>query len=72
MRFGGKRILQDLLSGWVWMKLTSEKRDAVRRESSDVSEDLPALRSELTWTHYRLLLRVEMERLRKDHSCDFP
>lgn len=49
-----------------------QKSDAVRRKlgagtpDSGIAElsDLPALRRELTWTHYRLLMRVEEEAAR--------
>ena len=55
LMFGKRYALRDELP-------ESEKRDAARLEST---EDLPGLRSELTWTHYRLLLRVEDEHARK-------
>ena len=40
------------------------KRDAVRLESGDVMED-SAMRSELSWTHYRNLLRVADDKARE-------
>ncbi|MCG3206185.1 MAG: putative nuclease YhcG [Elusimicrobia bacterium] len=44
-----------------------EKLDAVRQESTKLSEKniIDALRGELTWTHYRLLLGVENPEARK-------
>jgi len=35
------------------------KRSALRRESASLEQKCSALRSELTWTHYKLLIRVE-------------
>jgi len=40
------------------------KQDAMRLESGDAMQD-SAVRSELSWTHYRLLLRVENDKARE-------
>lgn len=46
------------------LKSDPAKRDAMRLESGDVMK-ASAVRSELTWTHYRLLLRVEDDKARE-------
>jgi len=46
------------------LKSDTTKRDAMRLESGDVIED-SAVRSELSWTHYRHLLRVENDKARE-------
>jgi len=45
----------------VRLKSDETKRDATRPEFREV-EKCHALRGELSWTHYRLLLRVENEK----------
>jgi predicted nuclease of restriction endonuclease-like (RecB) superfamily len=46
------------------LKSDPAKRDAMRLESGDVMKD-SAVRSELSWTHYRHLLRVENDKARE-------
>lgn len=43
----------------------TSKRDAVRLKSEENAERIPQLRAELTWSHYRLLLRVESTEARE-------
>ena len=46
------------------LKFEPAKRGAVRLESGDLMK-ASTVRSELSWTHYRLLLRVENDKARE-------